>query len=279
MSRSDWYWELAYFGVVGIALILAVAGDGLLKQHYQAQHAYEATREKHERSKQIEIEALAAKGQSPDEKSRREEWRAEDDLVAQQDMARWAWWSMWATVFGVVLLALTLRETIKATRAATKAAVATERAVETQVRLEGPILHIQKIESPGTRPIWVALKNAGKSPAFVYEETMGFLEGRMDFPEAPQGSRVSRFDGEVWSPGDVRHLATRWNQPEEAFRVLPIIIFGTVTYKNVFGQQREMGFGARAIASLELPNEPISVIWEQAGGDQYNYDRSIDAEA
>ena len=127
---------------------------------------------------------------------KRDEWRQEQDLLAQRQMADWAKFavlvaiaSVFVTAVGVVFVALTLKATRDAVRETAKATRATERAVDIQVRIEHPLLFVESIglrmdppeEEYRLKQVVLVVRNVGRGPA-ILTEWVAQCEALSDLP-------------------------------------------------------------------------------------------------
>jgi hypothetical protein len=103
MSRGSWLRQPPFVVAVFVVALLVVAALG--NQHQQTNPAQGAASQ--ERGQTI----VGTQADAACDEACRDEERAEADLKAQQDMARYALWMAVLTGIGVTLLAATLRET------------------------------------------------------------------------------------------------------------------------------------------------------------------------
>lgn len=163
-------------GVIAI-VCMVLFGVVLAKQQGDADSAYEAAKQEYNQAKAIAPLGTSTKGGQTDPKSYREEWRNEQDLAAQREMAKWAWWMLVATCLsaiitsvGIFFVAETLaatRDTLGETREANKIA---REIGEAQVRayLTFEPLSLNLIAMNGVSAIpqlHFVLTNSGNSPA------------------------------------------------------------------------------------------------------------------
>lgn len=175
-----------------------------------------ATTQEHQETEQIVPFAAPPEGQHTEPEAGRNEWRAERDLEAQQEMARWAFWLWAATIVGIGLLAATLWETRKAAQAAyemvgeAKATTAATNASAVETRKSNEIARIAYMaeQRPWLRweiaqPISVkrhgdslrvtisaTLENFGKTPA---RNVLYFAELYSPAPHEAAANRGLRF--------------------------------------------------------------------------------------
>lgn len=113
MFRGDWYQRAS----LGLAIVFVlIVGGLLLKQHCDGGRCYYRSAEKV--AYEAALRALLTEPPHRQTNPERGEWRAEADLRAQRDMARWAKWmfvssslGVIATALGVVYVARTLKLT------------------------------------------------------------------------------------------------------------------------------------------------------------------------
>lgn len=206
---------------------------------------------------------------------------------AAEDSASIAWLQLVASSLGVLGLVWTVYLTRKATQAATQAARQATRANEVQIRVEAPIVHLKEIKTsrsdteglPGV--INARFLNSGKTPAIIIE---GSIEHSVS-PDAELGPTPIYGDthpifDEVLDPGEKYALATFMpaSKLKPAFNLsATVVIWGYIIYRDVVGHARRRGFGQVSIGTvpmLDLGQEGgVTLIWKDAGGAAYNYDR------
>lgn len=199
MSQRDWYDNHAHWLVVGYGLIFVfLASYSAFYSHgYQAANkdneaSYEASRAAEEAyiecSRRASIEE-ALRCYAEAEKASREDYRAQQDLNAQREMAEWAKWMFWATAIvgaltiGVAITAaywargaiLKMAETNAIMQSEQRPWVAVSATIADGVGYEGDLLRIR---------FAVTLKNTGRAAAFVrMEKSYLVLPRRKDPPE------------------------------------------------------------------------------------------------
>ncbi|NOT72857.1 MAG: hypothetical protein HOP09_16730, partial [Hyphomicrobium sp.] len=122
---SDWM-QFTPIGVVAIVLgVLAVLS--FANRHKLTEQGWANPRYQYERSKDSAPIGAAMQSAQTDPKSYRDEWRAEQNLKAQEDMVRWAlgamiaaWVGAAAAVYGFVFLRKNLAATLDAVKLAEK---------------------------------------------------------------------------------------------------------------------------------------------------------------
>jgi Sec-independent protein translocase protein TatA len=197
MPSRDWrFYAPLGIGLVVLAILYLVP---TLAQHYQntASAEYAATQE-YEESKRIAPFGPSTQGPTANPQAYRDEWRAERDLHAQQDMAFWAKWLLIATVIAVLLVAATLLETRRAGQAAlemveeakraTKAAedsvLETRRVGEAQVRAYLTPDNVAMGFENDCPVVTLEIENSGASPAFDTEVRVAVIYSFSTIPDA-----------------------------------------------------------------------------------------------
>jgi hypothetical protein len=247
---------------LGVILIVAASlvAVALFNEHKQTEAHYQAARKEYEASKWVIPQDLAARRVHADYKSYREEWREEQDLDAQQQMARTSWWQMWATWIGVGLLVLTLIETNRTAVAAGEAINEAREANkisrdigEAQVRAYVAIGKISLPEEPNNRKVLsvrVAIHNAGLSPARnVYGEhcvAVALSDGESALLPRPEPMR--RPSKLTLQAGDTNYVVVNTQSSEIPFSDVYVAlsegkcefyVWGWIKYEDVFGIERE----------------------------------------
>lgn len=115
MPNRDW---LPGFAIVLILIFAIYVSGGLGYQQGKRDGAYGSARQDYQDSVDLAPLGGDIEAQKTDPKAYREEWRSQQDLYAQRDMAEWAWWMMVftgagliVTTAGLVYIALTLNAT------------------------------------------------------------------------------------------------------------------------------------------------------------------------
>lgn len=238
-----------FFSAVGLALIAGLVSAGSINHERQRSGHYESAKEQYD-SAHGRVTASASVIQSliTDVEAYRQEWREEQDLFAQRDMAKWAWLMMLAsfagvgvTAVGVVFVAQTLVATREAVAAANRTADEAKRIGEAQVRgylsSDGGQFWLQQ------RFVWFELGvvNRGQSPIFGGDAT-GLLTIVQKGRETIQKDVLGRFDAA--SAGERRlcriHI-TNESLPSQTLDALKrrdgatVILNLTFRWKDVFG--------------------------------------------
>jgi len=173
MSLGNW----RISSPIGVGLvILGMLSLVSLGNHHAQPRAAEAYSQQDQQQTQVVTQADAAQL-----KAERDEARAERDLKAQEEMARWSFWLLIVTAAGIVLLAATLRETYKAGQSAAyilgetkRQADIAERTASQQARpwltlnaeLAGDLIIEQGYQNRGLRvDARVTIRNVGNGPA------------------------------------------------------------------------------------------------------------------
>jgi len=154
---------------------LSLAGLALFNHYKEADKAYQASKHRYEQSKLIIGPDVTAHTDYTGDKAYREQWRAEQDLKAQREMARTSWWIMVWTFCGVFLLFYTVLQAQAMNAAAFAAIEQTRKASERELR---SLLFVKRVEQSiidpsffgclfddGRYKIRVQIENIGKTPA------------------------------------------------------------------------------------------------------------------
>jgi hypothetical protein len=180
MSRSNW---LSHPPIgVGIAVLLLFAGALLANNQRESGGAQRRADQYSQNSlhsvPNVSPPPVARQETLPREpKSERDERRQEEDLVAQKEMARWAWWMMLASFASVGVTGVGIwyvKQTLDTNRdAVEKSALMAELAERHMVASERPWLSVKLAVTgdlefknyEGRIEISFVMKNVGKSPA------------------------------------------------------------------------------------------------------------------
>ncbi|WP_349434302.1 hypothetical protein [Pararhizobium sp. A13] len=185
--------------------------------------------------------------------------RAENDLVAQSDMA---WWTFWMTVVSAATLGITsigiyyirdtLVETRKAVKAADDAVIVTRDMAQMQMRAYMNTAHAWISFKENNEPVaHVSIKNFGQTPAMNVKSWIHIwiekypLKGSLPFPKEGEVDQSSS----VISPGfhyNYHHPRTRGIDEEIMTEIragrAAIYVYGGITYDDVFGGNRKTEF-------------------------------------
>ncbi len=294
MSRSDWL----RYGAIGAVILLFIGGafwwalDAY--QQNQAQQREQVAPRAADPSQQEAREAchdvtdLAAhtKCIAEKQKTQREEWRAQYDLQAQQQMALWAY-ALFAsgiiglviTGAGVVYVALTLRATRESLQVANRSADLAEDALQdarmnAQCELRAYVGCIGCFVEgfDGLAPhLAVNIQNQGQTPAYKVTLAMDsrFSEKPIEGPLYVQ--RVSLITslgvlGPQTSVGSTKRIEpTLTATQKEAIKdgKAQIYGFGRITYKDAFGKTRYTQFKAMLGGGAPTSKSYDMVICEQ----------------
>ena len=162
---------------VGLAVALLFVLAGLQNHSNNSKHADARAKQQDQYSAQQALQARVApviRNEAPvaDPNPDREEWRKEQDLQAQKNMALWAFWmfiasalSVGVTAIGVVYVRRTLQANLAAVAAANRTADEAREVGQAQVRAylycEGATYRI----TPQFFFLEMCIQNAGQSPA------------------------------------------------------------------------------------------------------------------
>lgn len=164
-----------YDAALGITLVvILLVASAALQDHYKHASGYEpAPDQQYESSKRAAPLGSTPQGGQTDPKTYREEWRAEEDLKAQRQMADWAFLMLVATAFGTCVTAIGVvfvAQTLEATRDAVKEARAAnetvlhvgKKQIIAYLTCSNPTLSFQN-NSP---VLGLSVVNSGNTPAF-----------------------------------------------------------------------------------------------------------------
>jgi hypothetical protein len=212
---------------------------------------------------------------TPDPRAERKEWREEQDLEAQWDQARWAFFaaiaalmSLFITTLAVIFVKQTLdamREMAKEVRAATDAASHSAKAahhaiqvgsesVEMQLRAYvcRNLAEIRNLDIGKVFQAHVVMKNAGQTPAY---DLIGWIGVRLgEFPPKapapdPDPFLKNNASKNVLGPGNEHHLTVFANHPLTASEAAlmqqaqaAVHVVGGVRYRDAFQKTRTTTF-------------------------------------
>lgn len=206
------------------------------------------------------------------------QWRAAEYA---QEAARVAWIQLWFGIAGIVGLGLTVFFAAQSARAAGEAAQHTARSVETQIRIEQPLLVVTHIFDPAHGRAAFDVRNLGKTPAilsafFATFDVADYLD------EHPWYGRPTRILGKVLQSGEGDQF-TSVVKPDDSQAIYDYqetaFFWGYLRYEDVFGRTRTVGFGFSGHPMTDDDGNVVGgLLWSRAGGDAYNYDREEDPE-
>jgi hypothetical protein len=182
-----------------------------------------------------------------------------------------------AAVIGGLAAAFTGWAAWAASRAAREAA----RSVDVQIRIEQPLLYVEKIHTNiDTWKTTFTVRNIGKTPALLLEWSAE-LNSLDEMPSTPAYRDVMRVRGTVMRADD-DGLQLEVNLTEgAATRIYGggelAGFWGHFRYEDVFGRTRRTGFAYQGERILDDPNDifglDFTLSWSRVGGAAYNYDR------
>lgn len=281
MPKRDWIIPLALgLGILIVALICAAYFVGSRIGETRGERNYHSANYERHASDEIRNTCLAGQGGDVAEciakviDATNENQRAQDDLVAQTEMATWAFWMLIATVVmavitltGVVFVWLTLRETA--------AGVMTMRQeqrpwLKIEAVPDGPLLFTEK--GKFMAPFLVKTTNVGKSPATSVFTDVRFVpemlltdERRNYYISIPSG--MSNSFGSVIFPNDIqisRHRAdidigelrkTGRFMDDDHIRLALPSLFVVVVYESERGTGKHVTCHGFSLSSLGLDDE------------------------
>jgi hypothetical protein len=214
--------------------------------------------------------------QSPtaDPRAERKEWREEQDLEAQWDQARWAFFaaiaalmSLFITTLAVIFVKQTLdamREMAKEVRAATDAASHSAEAAHHAIQVGSEtaemqlrayvcrnLAEIRNLDIGKVFQAHVVMKNAGQTPAYDLIGWIGVRLGEFP-PKAPAPDPepfLNNANKSVLGPGNEHHLTVFANHPLTASEAAlmqqaqaAVHVVGGVRYRDAFQKTRTTTF-------------------------------------
>ncbi|MFZ1882098.1 MAG: hypothetical protein WAU53_00525 [Rhodoplanes sp.] len=213
---------------------------------------------------------------------KRDEWRSEQDLQAQWDMARFALWgafAAWAGVFvtgvGIFFVWRTLEANRDAVRQAQRTADIAEEAFR---RLERPYLLIKITETfklqgkihgePTTPGIRYTLVNYGKLPAILRSVSIGLLNNPTfplisTFEIAETKYEVITPDGELLNPRSVEVRDCEAGENFAGVKATTLVLYGILEYDDPTG--------ARHTDSFVMRGKTGGSAFHIEGGEEYNW--------
>lgn len=289
MPRCHWLQHSpAIFGVI---ILVALFLAPLIDHKREADRAYEASQQEYAESKRILPPGRAVtNGKDTDHKSYRDEWRSEQDLQAQREMAATSLWAAVATWLGVFFLAATLWETAKAAKAAAEAATAAREALGAErawMTLEGfdgvtssPIT-IGGVRYERGYAVTLRWQNTGRSPAVAVNVSIDhrIIDTRQDVPFFEPPPPPDGTQGVVGPACPARTLqkAIDWETFERLKRrEIRWIVFSRATYRTVFDNEasahRQSDLCGELVYQGERPNgdDVIPVVTLTVVGPQNN---------
>ncbi len=228
-------------------VFMLLGAAALENEKHQAECRYRGTGQNCDRTFQYvghaRISPIGAAETPPREQHpNRDQWRSEQDLQAQWDMSRWAFWSAFAAMMsvfvtgvGVLVVKLTLDATRAAVAEAEKATKLTADAVHHQrqafARLERPYIYIFGVNQfeidndppkPNNPHVKFTVANYGKTPATITITAAGISTFHepldpliVDYRDDPAHDLLVR---PVISPGDVRSNLRTYSPDNMPFR-------------------------------------------------------------
>ena len=277
MSFRDW---LSHPPIgVGIAVAALLALAGLNNHYYDTGRAERPATYEQRQTQPITAAGTLTQGPSTESNAARQEERAERDLQAQEQMAKWAFWLFIITCLGVVLLAATLHETWKAGQSAAEIFTQTKRqadlAEQSYKRLERPYLFIEfattsrlrEVAPEGTASLKYTFVNYGKLPA-VLRSIAILLQDNPTLPLRVPLAIDDRTYG-VIAPGGkapkIREVFVTNGTPGRRYDNIDakqLILHGYVAYEDPTGAYHHDSFCMRGIDG--------GTGFEIDGGEQYN---------
>lgn len=205
-----------------------------------------------------------------------QQWRAAE---AAEEAAIVAWIQLPFSVVGIGLVIL-------ATVFAAKSARAAIQTVETQVRLEQPLLVVSDIQFAMTKGnrgrIDINIQNVGKTPALILESVAHCWGGERLPPPVADKYIHPASGAATLTPRNEKHTLFAFiagdMEIEAVFRAeIPIYVWGRLHYEDALGRTRAYVFTYRGMVNrlASLGRIRAAFEWTRAGGSTHNYDREI----
>jgi hypothetical protein len=271
MFNRDWL----FFFTIGLILALGLVFAALLKDKHHPGSGKHGTTEIHSEAQQITPEQLAElisrrrQAQYADRHASSENERSERDLVAQEEMAKWARYLFWTSLVGVALLAGTLYETNRTAIAAQDAVRVTKDSAEKQLRAYVTMVsvHITQFEVGLPIKLEIRMKNCGQTPAYDYR-------GGYTMTTVPlHGAKTYRFNRPIedatWSrtvlgPGietgtlfPNNHILSKSEHDHVTAGSHALFVWGYDAYTDAFGKQQSMWFRYQHTGPVEYPQRML----------------------
>lgn len=256
MFRSNWSDGLAPF-LVAVLIVWTVIATVLVLERYDGKPcpANPEACEQYEKSKKVGPFRSQLETNQTDQKSYREEYRAEQDLIAQQNMASWTWWMMLASWISLIALGaaayfawLAAHWAKEAAIAADKTAAATDEIGKSQLRAYVVIKGGFVKAVPLNDNLWrvhceVELINAGVTPGYDFRtiSEAGWYQVGTPMPDAT----LDKVDtaSSIIGPGQCATVARDdivSKEVIEGFRngTWQLVYAGRATYVDIHGTER-----------------------------------------
>lgn len=309
MPRSYWLQNLALAGVLILVGFLAVDAYKRPRTEQQQPATKSEPAAQNQESAPSSVVPInptqpeVARPNSAEAADKRKEEREEKDLVAQESMARAAWWIAGLTIgqtvaglIGLAFLGFTLKYTRDTARAAIAAAESAEKSANHSLAVEQPIIAVTRLVlrndigttdgqfhrlPEGKCKIEVQFTNYGRTPAVL--KTIAVCHTfRLDLPKIPIYEHVESFnDGDVIGP-HVGEKPKSWNHEtkydltfqadtidREASGYTRLWVFGYLEYEDFIGITHKLGFCARWYGGVNSP--PRLGRLKEEGPETYRY--------
>ncbi len=238
---------------VGLVIVLLLLFAGLIDHQHSPGGTNYSAGEKQRQTQDASASRVTTQGIATEAYASRQEERAERDLKAQEDMAKWAMWMFWATAVGIVLLAATLRETWRAGVSAGQILEATKQqvdlaektaAIELRAYLSAVPMGINRLTGkeysyPSHEGMaHIAVRNVGRLPArnvsvIVRMKVMDWRNAVLDVPnELDPTDRVIQPGAEMIQGSQEVLPETDLMNPQNY-----IFVWGVIYYDNGYGKR------------------------------------------
>lgn len=198
---------------------------------------------------------------------------------AAERQSDYAWWGVALSVPALIALFGTLVFTAWSASFAGQAAKEMAREVEVQIRFDQPLLFPRMqttVDFPENLKIDLSVTNYGRTPA-ILTEWSAQCKAIDSLPAEPKYPRVIKTRGIVLRP-DGHELS--WPIILDVADALAIRdrqatshLWGYFKYRDALSRTRITGFAYRCDPSIPENHVGFGLLWTQAGGDAYNYDR------
>lgn len=251
-------WIIALLGILGVALVMwAVYETGRHLGEVEAESSIHSSRYARQAAAEIERSCIGEQNSDIGEcaaeiiSRSNEEQRAQDDLIAQTEMATWAFWMLIATVamavltgIGVVFVWQTLEATRRMAADTNTMTEDTRKIGEAQTRA---YLTVDSVKIVGIQPgkipeIILVIKNTGNSPAM----RVNIQSTHLAAPNAPfrMASKGPKSSGSIGAGSEGRQRSP-FNQPFSTKDVADlqsgkwrIGFAGVISYSSVFSKTK-----------------------------------------
>lgn len=294
MSFRNWLFNPPL--AVGLISALLMAGASLSNYQHQSQSTQKRSDEQLADAVQgVNSTRIApiARGEVPRRQPNpdRNEWRQEEDLVAQQDMAKWAWWMMLASFMSIAVAAVGVwfvKQTLDATRAAVVEAkrgseaaqdavevtrATSQRQLRAYIAIQGGSFSLVNLIEGGRGVAFhVELKNLGQTPAYGFS-TWVKPPRILPFDAIPFGDPTplsERTGFSIVGPGASAHIQYTIRLEDADFDAIRnktrrIYVWGGADFTDIFDQSRYFIFRSCSSEGIFDIGQPLAMAAHKAG--------------